>query len=335
VNDVQVWRSLEAVPEAAVGTGCVVSIGVFDGVHRGHQEVLAVARALAEARGLPMVVLTFDPHPVSVVRPGAGPPMVCTLRRRLELLAAAEADAVLVLPFTAHVSAMSPDGFVREVLVERLHARVVVVGEDFRFGHRAAGDVAVLDALGLRHGFDAIAVGPVGAQGSRWSSTQVRDAARDGDVGTVRRILGHDLQVEGVVVAGDRRGRDLGYPTANLQLPADALVPADGVYAGRLLVLDGPMPGLGEVDPPADDPGLPAAVSVGSNPTFDGADRRVEAYVLDHDDLDLYGRLVAVRFVQRLRGQVRFESAAALVSQMAHDVAGTRVALGLDHAAGA
>lgn len=319
----QVWRSLTAVPAAAVAAGSVVSIGVFDGVHRGHAEVLAVARALADARGLPLVVLTFDPHPMAVVRPGGAPLLVSTLRRRLELLAGAGVDATLVLPFTTQVAAMGPEDFVAQVLVQRLRSAVVVVGEDFRFGHRAAGDVHLLASLGLRHGFDAIGVGPVGAEGTRWSSTQVRRLGQDGDVAGAREVLGHDLQVEGVVVRGDARGRDLGYPTANLQLPVDALVPADGVYAGRLLVLDAPAAdaALGA------EPGLPAAVSVGTNPTFDGVERRVEAYVLDRDDLDLYGRLVAVRFVEHLRRQVRFDGPAALTAQMARDVAATRAAL--------
>ncbi len=315
----RMWRSLDEVSASAVAVGTVVSIGVFDGVHRGHQEVLAVARALAEARAVPLVVLTFDPHPVSVVRPGHGPALVSTVRRRLELLAACGADATLVLPFTLDVAALSPERFVTAVLVERLRARVVVVGEDFRFGHRAAGDLHLLSALGLQHGFDAIGVGPVGSDGTRWSSTQVRDRARAGDVAGVREILGHHLQVEGPVVAGDSRGRLLGYPTANVRVGPHDLVPADGVYAGRLLVLDGA--------DGTDEPGLPAAVSVGSNPTFDGTQRRVEAYALDTDDLDLYGRLVGVRFVERLRGQVRFDSAEALVEQMAVDVAGTRQAL--------
>jgi riboflavin kinase/FMN adenylyltransferase len=323
VTPVQVWRSLPAVPDAAVAAGSVVSIGVFDGVHRGHAEVLAVARALADARGLPLVVLTFDPHPLAVVRPGSEPLLVSTLRRRLELLARAGADATLVLPFTAQVAAMGPDDFVGQVLVQRLRCAVVVVGEDFRFGHRAAGDVHVLASLGLRHGFDAIGVGPVGAEGTRWSSTQVRRLAQGGDVAGARDVLGHDLQVEGVVVRGDARGRDLGYPTANLVLPADALVPADGVYAGRLLVLDPP---ASQADLGAE-PGLPAAVSVGTNPTFDGQERRVEAYVLDRDDLPLYGRLVAVRFVDRLRGQQRFGSVPDLVAQMARDVQATRQSL--------
>jgi len=320
---VQVWRSVDSVPAAAVAGGSVVSIGVFDGVHRGHAEVLAVARALADARGLPLVVLTFDPHPVSVVRPGSGPLLVSSLRRRLELLRHRGVDATLVLPFTAEVAAMSAPDFVDRMLVDRLRAAVVVVGEDFRFGHRAAGDLHALASLGLAHGFDAIGVGPVGAEGARWSSTQVRRLVGEGDVAAAREILGHDLQVEGEVVRGDGRGRGLGYPTANLAVSADALVPADGVYAGWLLDLDSGSP----TETGGGQPGLPAAISVGTNPTFGGVERRVEAYVLDRVDLDLYGHLVAVRFSTHLRGQEHFATVGDLLAQMARDVAATRRAL--------
>jgi riboflavin kinase / FMN adenylyltransferase len=311
---VQVWRSLAELPSRP-DDATVVTIGVFDGVHRGHQEVLAVARALADARRLPLVALTFDPHPMAVVRPGLQPPAVTTLRHRIELLGAAGADEVLVLPFTAEVAAMSADDFVRHVLVERLAAAVVVVGEDFRFGHRASGDIEVLSDLGLAYGFDAIGVGPVGSDGHRWSSTEVRRRVQDGDVAGARTILGHWFRVEGTVVPGDRRGRALGYPTANLAFAPGALVPADGVYAGYVRVLDGR------------DADLPAAMSVGTNPTFDGTERRVEAYVLDAADLDLYGCDVALSFVAHLRGQERFDSPEDLRAQMARDVERTRTLL--------
>ena len=309
----QVWRSLDELGEAAAD-GCVLSIGVFDGVHRGHQEVLAIARALADARRLPLVVLTFDPHPLAVVRPGAEPPAVTSLRHRVELLGGAGADAVLVLPFDRQMAAMSAEDFVQDVLVSRLRVAVVVVGEDFRFGHRARGDVELLSDLGLVHGFDAIGVGPVGSGGDRWSSTEVRHRVQDGDVGGARTILGHWFRVEGAVVPGDRRGRALGYPTANLSLEPGQLVPSDGVYAGYVEVL-------------GDGPNRPAAISVGTNPTFDGTHRRVEAHVLDTDDLELYGRSLAVRFVERLRGQVRFSDVEGLRAQMADDVDRTRAIL--------
>lgn len=316
---VRVWRSLEELsvsPDGLVNP-CAVSIGVFDGVHRGHRVVLGRAREVADDLGVPLVVLTFDPHPMAVVRPGSQPPAVATLRHRLELLGRAGADGVLVLPFDQQVAAMSAQAFVDEVVVEALGARVVVVGEDFRFGHRAAGDVAVLAVLGGDRGFETVAVPPVGHDGIRWSSTEVRRRVSVGDVHSAGEVLGHLFELEGPVVVGDRRGRQLGYPTANLAVATGMLVPADGVYAGYLRVLE---PGL-------PDPPLAAAVSVGTNPTFDGQAHRVEAFVLDGDGLDLYGKRVAVSLVERLRGQHRFDSVPALLDQMADDVARTRAVL--------
>lgn len=314
----QVWRTLS---DARAGTaarpsGWAVSIGTFDGVHRGHRVVLGTARDLADARRLPLAVLTFYPHPLSVVRPGHEPPAVATLRHRLELLGQAGADATLVLAFDSSLAAMSAEQFVTSVLVDALAARAVVVGEDFRFGRRAAGDGALLTRLGSEHGFDAVLVPPIGHDGLRWSSTEVRRRVAEGDVRTAASVLGHLFEVEGPVVAGDRRGHDLGYPTANLAVAPGMLVPADGVYAGYLRRLA--------------DPGalMPAAISVGTNPTFDGLERRVEAYVLDVDGLDLYGQQVAVSFVDHLRAQRRFDGVQALVTQMARDVAATRQVLG-------
>jgi riboflavin kinase/FMN adenylyltransferase len=308
------WDDPAAVPADLPGS--VVTIGVFDGVHRGHRVVVDRARAHADRLGLPLVVLTFEPHPYVVVRPDATPPAVSTVDHRVHLLQEAGADAVLVLRFDAERAAQSPDDFVTEILVERLRARAVVVGEDFRFGHRAAGDVELLAELGRQHGFAVDAVPTAGHDGVRWSSTVVRDRVIAGDVASAAEVLGHPFRVEGVVVEGDKRGRALGYPTANLPIPPGALVPADGVYAGTLTRLD--MTGA---------PTMPAAVSVGSNPTFEGVQRRVEAYVLDRDDLELYGVPVAVAVVARLRGQERFDCVADLVAQMGRDVDATRVAL--------
>lgn len=315
----QVWRSV-AEPSASspeLVHPCAVSIGVFDGVHRGHRVVLGRARQVADERRVPLAVLTFDPHPMAVVRPGSQPPAVATVRHRVELLGQAGADGILVLPFTPQVASMSAADFVDEVVLGALGARAVIVGEDFRFGHRAAGDVTVLAELGRDRGFDTIAVPPVGHDGIRWSSTEVRRRVSAGDVHGAAEVLGHPFEVEGPVVVGDRRGRHLGYPTANLAVPEGMLVPADGVYAGYLRVLD-----AAEPDPP-----LPAAISVGTNPTFDGQAHRVEAFVLDTDGLDLYGRQVAVSLVERLRGQQRFESVPELMQQMADDVARTRAVL--------
>lgn len=306
----QVWNGLHEATGPAV-----VCIGTFDGVHRGHRVVVGTGRDQADGRGLPLVVLTFDPHPMAVVRPGHEPPAVATVRHRVELLGHYGADAVLVLPFDDSVAAMSPERFVDDVLVEGLRAHAAVVGEDFRFGHRAAGDVEMLMGRGDDAGFEVVTVAPVGHDSVRWSSTEVRRRVTDGDVAGAAEVLGHLFEVEGPVVRGDQRGRTLGYPTANVAVGAGMLVPADGVYAGYLRRLDDPLHVM------------PTAISVGSNPTFDGLERRVEAYVLDVDDLDLYGTSVAVSFVSQLRGQRRFDGIEPLVEQMATDVAHTREVL--------
>jgi riboflavin kinase/FMN adenylyltransferase len=302
---VQVWRSLDEV-ELDDGSGrSVVTIGNFDGVHLGHRHLLAGLVARARALGAHAVVTTFDPHPMTVIHPDSVPPRLTTLDHRLALLADQGVDAVLVLPFTAELSRWEPDEFVRRVLVERLRAVEVHVGENFRFGHRAAGDVTTLRAEGDRHGFAVVAV-PLAGDRTRWSSTYVRQCLAEGDVASAAAALGRLHRVEGPVVEGDRRGRGLGYPTANLSLPDDTAVPADGVYAGWLTRADGTR--------------LPAAISIGTNPTFGGTVRRVEAYVLDRDDLELYGEHVAVDFLERLRETLTFEGVEPLVAQMALDV---------------
>jgi riboflavin kinase/FMN adenylyltransferase len=313
----RVWHGLDEVgPDYGPS---VVTIGNFDGVHRGHQEVLAHARArAAELGGLPVVALTFDPHPMSVLRPGQGPATISVPSERAELLAAAGADAVLILPFDRVVASWSPQDFIDRVLVGTLHAKAVVVGENFRFGHKAAGHVDTLVTAGTLAGFH---VEGLTLSGDRqpWSSTSIRELIAEGDVERAAAALGRPVRVTGVVVEGDKRGRELGYPTANIPAVAGAAVPLDGVYAGWLTVLE-PAPGA-----PAYDESLPAAVSVGSNPTFDGVDRRVESYVLDRDDLELYGARIAVDFVARLRGsQIRFETIDDLLVQMKADVDAAR-----------
>ena len=299
----------------------VVSIGTLDGVHRGHRVVVGTARAEAERRGRALTVLTFDPHPMAVVRPGHAPSAIATVRHRVELLGQAGADSVLVLPFDASVATMSAADFVSSVLLGTLQARAVVVGEDFRFGHRAAGDVDLLRELGASWGFDVVSVAPVGHDGIRWSSTEVRRRVAGGDVRGAADVLGHLFEVEGDVVVGDRRGRELGYPTANVAVGDGMLVPADGVYAGYLRRLAEPLVAL------------PAAISVGTNPTFDGRSRRVEAYVLDAHDPDVDGAGVAVSVVEQLRGQRRYDDVDALVAQMRVDVERTREILGRRDAA--
>ncbi len=298
----QRWRGLDAVPP---GWGrCVVTIGVFDGVHRGHQAIIGRAVARARDSAQPCVVVTFDPHPSEVVRPGSHPAVLTTARHKAELLDAVGVDVVCVLPFTVEFSRLSPAEFVHAVLVETLHASAVVVGENFRFGHRAAGDVGTLRELGRRFGFAVEAVALLGDDETTVSSTYVRACVDAGDVDAAAEALGRPHRVEGVVVRGDGRGRELGYPTANLETTPHAAVPADGIYAGWL-VRGGQR--------------LPAAISVGTHPTFEGRERRVEAYVLDAD-LDLYGEHVALDVAARVRDTVRFDSVEALVAQMADDV---------------
>jgi riboflavin kinase/FMN adenylyltransferase len=305
---VTIWRGLDEVPGDQPAS--VVAIGVFDGVHFGHRVVVGKAVEHGRALGAPVVVITFDPHPDEVVRPGTHPGLLSTVEHRCALLSGLGVDAVCIVPFTRELAGMSPQDFVDHVLVDRFHARAVTVGENFRFGHRASGDTETLAELGRERGFVVDAVSLLAGEGGVWSSTYIRGLIRAGDVASAAYSLGRPHRVEGTVVHGDHRGRELGYPTANLATTPHAAIPADGVYAARL-VLD---PYLGT------EQSLPAAVSIGTNPTFDGADRRVEAYVLDRTDLDLYGRHVALDLVARIRGQEKFADVGALVARMSADV---------------
>lgn len=302
----QRWRGYEAVPGDFGRT--VVTIGVFDGVHRGHQEVIGTAVKRARDLGLRSVVVTFDPHPAEVVRPGSHPAVLTEPDRKAELIEALGADALCVVPFTLEFSRLSPEAFVHDVLVEHLHAAAVVVGSNFRFGHRAAGDVALLEQLGRRFGFTVTVPDLVSDDAVVLSSTYIRACVAAGDVTAAAAALGRPHRLEGVVVRGDGRGRELGFPTANLLTSRYAAVPADGVYAGWCHHR-----GQRHM----------AAVSVGTNPTFAGQERRVEAYLLDVTD-DLYGERVALDFVRRLREMRRYDSVAPLVEQIREDVAATR-----------
>ncbi|MBQ1083791.1 bifunctional riboflavin kinase/FAD synthetase [Nocardiopsis sp. B62] len=297
----------------------VVAIGVFDGVHRGHQAILASARAHADRLGLPVVAVTFDPHPALVLR-GTTPAVLTPVDRRVELMEPLGVDAVCVLPFDEELSALSAEEFVRLVLSDGLGAAAVVVGEDFGFGHRAAGNVAVLADLGGRYDFAVDGVRLV-AEGETITSTRVRSLLGGGAVVAAAELLGRPHRVSGEIVHGAARGRELlGFPTANMDLPADAAVPGDGVYAGWLSLLE-PVEGH--------ESRWPAAVSVGTNPTFDGAERTVEAYALDRDDLELYGLRMAVDFTARIRGQERFDDIDALIVAMRRDVDRCREVLGV------
>lgn len=302
----------------------VVCIGVFDGVHRGHRAIINATRQLADVVGGRVVAVTFDPHPSAVVRPDTQPLMLSTLDQRVALLGEAGADAVLVLTFTSELATWTPAEFVERVLVDGLHAVGVVVGEGFRFGHRAAGDAALLEKLGAAHDFVvaplSLEVGAVVEHGDAgqvaWSSTYIRQCVLEGDVAEAARALQRPHRIEGVVVHGDHRGRELGYPTANLDPVAHAAIPADGVYAGWLV-----RGRSGTAEP------LPAAISIGTNPTFDGEERRVEVYVLDRTDLDLYGESVAFDFVERLRPTLKFDGVDPLIVQMKQDVDRARAVL--------
>ena len=311
----RIWRSLEEVPSDLGHT--VVTIGNFDGVHQGHVGVVARARQVADRLDLGHVVaVTFDPHPIAVLRPVSAPPQLSTIERRAELLEGAGIDDLLVVPFTDEVADWPPERFVEEILVDTLHAAAVVVGANFRFGHRAAGDVALLHQLGVDNEFmvEGIALGG-GPQ--VWSSTFVRTCLATGDVEGAAQALGRPYSVRGVVGRGDGRGRGLGWPTANLAAEDLTAVPVDGVYGGWLRILP-----EGERHP--------AAISVGENPTFAGPrERRVESYVIDGpDDLDLYDQEVEVEFVAHLREQVRFDDADQLSVAIEQDVRDARAALG-------
>lgn len=290
----------------------MVTIGVFDGVHRGHQQIIGRAVRAAAELGVQAVVLTFDPHPSEVVRPGSHPAMLSSPAEKAVLIRDLGVDVLVVQPFTPEFSQLPPDTFVYTVLVEHLHAATVVVGENFRFGRKAAGEVGTLTELGSRFGFATEGVPLIRNGGTVYSSTYVRACVAAGDVTAAADALGRAHRLSGVVVRGDRRGRELGYPTANLQTHQHAAVPADGIYAGWLV---------------REAERLPAAISIGTNPTFSGETRRVEAYVLDRDDLDLYGERVAYDFEARLRDTRRFDSVADLQAAISQDVATARTRL--------
>jgi riboflavin kinase/FMN adenylyltransferase len=316
---VRIWRSLDDVP-ADLGRAVVV-IGNFDGVHLGHRHVIRNAREVADAGGLRVVAVTFDPHPIAVLRPEHAPLALTGIDRRCLLLAEAGVDDVLVIPFSREIAAWTPQEFVDRVIVGALHASTVVVGANFRFGARAAGDVGMLVEAGRSQDFRVEGIALDGGP-QVWSSTYVRTCIAGGDVEGAAEALGRPYAVVGPVVRGERRGRELGYPTANV-LTGGLAAPADGVYAGWLTVLDAAtaLP-RGER--------WPAAISVGTNPTFDGErERRVEAYVLDRSDLELYDETVEIAFVARIRGMVKFEGVEALVATMDQDVVRTRELLGL------
>jgi len=301
---VKVWRDGDVSSQDA----SVVAIGVFDGLHRGHQAVLAQLIALAREYGASATVVTFDPSPASVLAPDRAPHQIATLDQRLEDMEHIGVEQVRILTFSAELARESAHEFIERVLVGDLHATCVLVGEDFHFGHNREGNLALLRRAGREFGFDVVAA-PTHGEGTRFSSSGVRAALALGDLDEVERILGRPFCLRGVVEHGDNRGEALGFPTANVAVAPDQALPAEGVYAGATSI---------------DDVWWPAAISVGTRPQFyeDGA-LLVEVHVLDYDGV-LYGRELDVVFLARLRAQSTFESVEELVAQIARDVEQTR-----------
>ena len=326
----EVWYGAEQVPaslSAPGGVGSVVTMGIFDGVHRGHQAVLGrvveLSRELACDGERPLAVaVTFDPHPRSVHQPEVDLPLITSLTDRLASLKDLGLDAVLVITYTLDFAAQSPQDFVRTWLEGLLGARAVVVGDDVRFGCRNSGDATTLEQIGRDDGFEVEIISKIRSdEGRRWSSTWIRQCLKDGNMGRASQVLGRPHRLRGVVVRGLRRGRELGFPTANLEAATAGVVPPDGVYAGWLVRGSSAEAGGQR---------LPAAISIGTNPTFDDVPARtVEAHVLGRADLDLYGEEVAVDFVSHLRPMLAFDGLDPLLTQMRQDVVDTAEVLGV------
>lgn len=319
----QIVRDTSARPD--VGAGSAVTIGAYDGLHLGHRAVIDRVRSVAAERSLASAVVTFDRHPASVVRPESAPLLLCDLDQKLELLESTGVDIVVVVHFDEARASETAEDFVREVLVDCLQARSVIVGADFHFGKGRGGNVALLESVGPDLGFDVLGMDLVDADGSpaangeRVSSTAIRRALAEGDLDTASRMLGRRHEVRGVVAHGDARGRELGFPTANVSVPGSILLPADGIYAGWFERADGSV--------------HPTAISLGRRPTFyETADASLlEAHLLDFSG-DLYDEHVAVRFVERIRGEEKFDSVDALVEQMNRDCDIARSVLEADRA---
>lgn len=294
--------------------GFAATIGMYDGVHLGHRAVIRAAQEAGQRLGIPMAVVTFEPHPARILRPQSAPPLLTTLDQKLELLAASGVDTTVVVPFDERRAAETPVEFVEGVLVDCLGVRSVTVGQDFHFGKGRAGNVAVLGELGEQFGFEvggvALLPRPDGTVESV-SSTSIRRALGSGDVSTATRLLGRYHEVRGQVVTGDRRGRTIGFPTANVEVPTEVAMPADAVYAGWYVRPDGTR--------------HPAAINLGRRPTFyQNADSALlEAHLLDFDG-DLYGEAAAVQFVGKLRSEARFDGLDALKAQLGRDVDAAR-----------
>jgi riboflavin kinase/FMN adenylyltransferase len=281
----------------------VVVIGVFDGVHRGHQVLLNRAKEIADGRTI--IALTFDPHPMKIFAPDKAPTLLVTLADRVELLKIHNADQVAVMAFNEKFAEMSPEAFVKNILVDQLRASTVIVGKNFTYGYKAAGNVDSLILDGIKNNFTVDVQELKAGDSQPISSTLIRKLVTNGDVEKAREFLSRPHRLDGVVVHGEKRGREIGYPTANLGNIGDQTIPADGVYAGWLTV------GINY---------WPAAISIGTNPTFEGVrGRQVEAYALDQEGLDLYDKNASIEFGWRLRDTLKFDSLDALLVQMKKD----------------
>lgn len=313
-----IWTQPDHVP--ADWPACVVTIGVFDGVHRGHRELIRTAVNQAKAANMPVVVLTFDPNPVEIVSRSVIPSRLSTLQQRLHLIEELGVDAVYVLPFTSEVAQQTPQQFAGSVLSDLLHAGHVVIGANFRFGHRARGTIETLTDLGQTLGFEVTTkyLVPAHEDETPVSSTLIRELIATGDMPGAAAQLVRPHRVEGMVVTGDGRGRELGFPTANLEVEPLTAIPPDGVYAGRLVI-----------DPYGEPTFHHAAISIGTNPTFEGVEgRRVEAWAYGRDDLQLYDTHIAVDLVARIRGQEQFSSVEQLQRAVKQDEQQARLLLG-------
>jgi riboflavin kinase/FMN adenylyltransferase len=310
---VRIFGSMDDVPNDFGPSA--VTIGKFDGVHSGHRRVIGELREIAAEHSLLSTVVTFDRHPLTLLKPEIAPAPLVSLAQKVELLGSLGVDATLVLTFDEELSQRSPQNFVQSILVDTLHVKVVLVGSDFRFGARGAGDITLLREMGTNLGFEVRVVDDVrSTEGRRASSTWIRELLAEGRVSEAGELLGYPPCVRAIVVHGEKRGRELGYPTANLAPSPEGLIPADGVYAAWATI--------GEDR-------FPAAVSVGNNPTFDGVpEKRVEAHLLDQD-LDLYGRTIEIAFVEYVRGMVKFTNIDGLIAQMDDDTERVRAVLGV------
>ena len=302
-------RVFNSVAEITITKPTTVAIGVFDGMHRGHQALLQEAKTIASFSDTDLVVITFNPHPRSVIF-GINPPHLASLSYRLELLEKQKVDAVLVLPFDKARSEQSAQDFIEEVLIQKLDTKNVVIGENFRFGYKALGDAKLLNSQGRKLGFDTTVIKKLSSD-EVWSSTNARKLIEAGEMAKAAEVLGRLPRVSGEVVHGDHRGRELGYPTANLKADENSCLPQLGIYAGFL---------TNELTKER----YPAAISVGPNSTFNQQHLSLEAYVLDQTDLDLYGKRIALEFLKKLRNTEKFDSVEQLLDQMGQDVDETR-----------